>query len=375
MKAIITLLLTLLWLGNSVQAQENIYYNYQSKHIEDAKGNEIEQYSRNTKYKLFVKNYNPALYKAQASVTQKNSFIEGLQAIMNFIGEGKLPSHEAAAFLGNETTANRNDPKTILITNFKKAKYLSARLQDPDVTCDDLKSLVNNGKDELLNSFFAYTEQDTIYKNNNKLDAELKITIEEVERLNALSNQILKFTQEDCATELLQFTATKTEVTLTVKLTPVDEKSSLNIVEYSETKSIKGKLYASFSTGVMLTNVVRKGYYTKDVSATEFKIVEEDKAKVLPGVMALIHITTKEDAVLSLNVGVGIDIDKTPHFLLGPSFNLFDSTFIISGGLDLGYLEEITDKYNTNDTYSTKPEIAYKKNLLTGYWVGLTYKL
>lgn len=370
MKIITLLLFALLWFGNSY-SQKSLYYNYQTKQIEDSIGKEVTQFKKNTKYVLYVKNYNPVLYKAQASVTQKNSFVEGLKFIMSFVSDGKIivPGDKAMglAFAGDE--------KTDLVKSYMKALELSIYLQDPDIDCTVLNTKLLN-ENELYTLFDKYVNHtDDKYKVAHPLPDELKISLESVMKLNILNNKMIKFQLAGCATELVQFVPKQTEVTLEVQLTPLDDKGDLNTIKYSKTTSVKGALYASFSTGFMVTSVLKKEYYINEVSATEFNISEENKANVLPGIVGLVHISPKEGSSLSLNVGVGLDIDKTPHFLTGLSFNFFQDTFLVNAGYDLGYLDEITDKYNTKDTYAAKPEISYRKNLVDGFWLGLTYKL
>jgi hypothetical protein len=95
----------------------------------------------------------------------------------------------------------------------------------------------------------------------------------------------------------------------------------------------------------------------------------------LPGVSILGHLLIPKLENTGIVLGAGVDIETTPNFLLGICYKFYNSNIILSSGLGFSHQEKLSDLYSLNTEYNENPDLKYKKVLVSGFWIGISYKI
>lgn len=362
----------------SLQAQNTIYFNFNTKKLtsDETGANEVTSLDKSQKYTIVAVNFNPFQYSATTKIAMTDN-VKGIFEIFNGLFlKGELPTTPPAAAAVATDRVGFISLRDKYIAEYEKSIRLNNLVFSEDFDCNKIPAAMLSKSNDLLTAYFNFIKQTTTLRDADKLPAEIPSDEATILKMNRFNNKVLYFVNTlKCKVELARFEPKGTSINIEIKFVPREEKSDLDNVDYSNSIPIKSRVKVTFSTGIFASNNLKKEYYIDDSLANNFVLKEEGKGNLLPGVMALAHLNLATLPDFGLNLGAGIDMDKTPHVLLGISYKIGNSNIILNSGLDLAYLEMLTDKYEVNVNYTTKPEVSNKKQFVGGFWMGISYKL
>jgi hypothetical protein len=362
--------------GCPLHAQTTIYFDFNSeKIVSDVGGTtEVKNLDKTKKYILKTINFNPFQYSTTPKITATDNLKGIFDIFSGIILKGEVPS--VLPVLGGPIVVPTfSDIRKKYIADYEKSVRLYNAVFNEEFACVNIQAKLLASND-LLNSYFAYIKQPAMLRDGDKLPAEISTDEATILKMNGFNNKVGYFVnKQKCQIELAQFEATGTSINIEIKFIARDETSGLDNVDYSHNFPVKSRIKVTFSAGIFVSNNLKEDYYIDDSVAENFILKNEGKGNFLPGVMALAHLNLTQCPNFGVNLGAGIDIDKTPHILVGLSYKIANSSIFLNSGFDLAYIEKLTDKYKVNENYTTKPEVSYRKEFLGGFWIGISYKL
>ncbi|MDR6921234.1 MULTISPECIES: hypothetical protein [Chryseobacterium] len=350
-----------------IHSQENtIYYDFERSgyFVKNTKSELKEltphELKNNTEYQLKMININPFYYKISLQIKQQDKIKEIFDFLRKAMSGDISPDLKIMNVVEGERDAafKKLYNEAILIDALLKNSYFSK----------DIKTKIEKFKKE-----------NTLLAAYQSSDNPSSYTFTDVQKLNSLMNDVSYFVHEKHSTmDLGKFTTAGTDYTFELTFTPPED----NSIKQSEKKDVttftsKSKFKAYFSSGLFLAAPVNSKYYVSDKNANNaYTIREEDRGKMSLGAMTLAHFlygfrnsTTK----IGFNVGAGIDLDTQLRFLLGGTFMTNNITF--NAGYNWAFKEVLSDKLQQDKEYTEQPEIAYKKVLKGGFWLGISYRI
>jgi hypothetical protein len=322
-------------------------------------GKITDKLENNKVYQIKVSNINPFYYKTTIKITQKDKVKQVFEFLKNIVS-------------GNLTTPSKDDPtiseRSLFKNLYNQAVLIDASLKTPyldDSTLENIEKFKK--KNILLSEYLKISEE----------KEKEKYTIAEVSRLNNLMNEASNFISEQHQQITLgQFKTDGTDYTFELTFTPPTNNVT-NVSEQKTTTLFTSKSYFKvyFSTGLMLANPVNSKYYVSEKNENnQYTICEESRGKYSLGIMSLAHFMKdikNSNAEIGISIGGGIDLDTQLRFLVGGSFIYNKVAFNI--GYNWAYKDVLSDKLRLDKEYSEKPELANKKVLKGGYWLGISY--
>ncbi|MGB0880314.1 MAG: hypothetical protein ACPGTO_07080, partial [Polaribacter sp.] len=128
-----------------------------------------------------------------------------------------------------------------------------------------------------------------------------------------------------------------------------------------------------FSSGMMFSKNINSDYFVQSDGVDSYTIVKENRGNFMPGITTLANMEIEDK--LSLSVGGGVNIEGTPHFLTGISYQLNTSNLYLNIGYGWAYRDTLSDGLSEETTYTTAPTLKTKKIMSKDFWFGLSYQL
>ncbi len=344
--------------------------------------------------KLYIKNYNPFIYTLSSQIKTLDNAAKlpkfivktvnfGQAKLLNFsFGELSLPNIDAEP-LENIYTIDTTRLGKIkkFFTKYYDALDIFSQIQKPSLNCHNIESLMDTFNEKDLFGYYklAFEAYNRGGANRaiNKYEPYFKPEfLDKIIDLNLLLISLENYLMSlgNCEILVKSFKAKGEATIIALEFTPRNEASSFNapskIVPPPLTLKTKQAFNIYFSSGIMLTQNLKKDFFVQKIDSVQFKIMEEDRGKYLPGITTLAHIKPMESD-LSLLIGGGINIEGTVHLLTGISVPI--NKINLNFGYGWALVEKLSDGISESLIFSEKPKIKTKKILDGNIWFGLSY--
>lgn len=374
MKSKITILVISMLMFNQLYAQDqrDVIFNVKDNSFEKSNPKKVD---KEDKIIVHLKHFNPFAYTRNISIKSEDSSDKVFPFLLGIFGNYFGTVVQNLRFSGVPASDNYNKFVTAYNDHIELISYVKNHYFDYNEVAK-----ANAVQIKYLDSISLFQLYAKLSSSERKAHPEITLTkVLELQNINkAILDYYEKMVKADGLLKVGQYKAKGTKIVIQIELNPRAEALSFGFPKdkiIGKTKiAVNNTFGLTFSSGLFASLHVEPDYFIGPESGG-FVIRNEDRGNIMPGVNSLAHLSMSNWDSFSIVLGGGVTIDAIPHFLVGGSFQLFDSKVHLNAGYGWAFGKTLSDGLETGTVYTTSPTLKTKKKLLGNVWFGLSYKL